>query len=158
VDKLDDISAISDLYPEPGWPENYGTIKGTIRSLTKILGNGTGPMEEVTSVNLVARNLADPYNDFISTVSGELTRGANGPDGTFEMHGLTPGAQYVLYVDTINKGGYPYPSVGILPGPEEWYNGGPRERRRHDRRPLRLDAHPGCRSHVRTRPTSPSIA
>jgi hypothetical protein len=77
----------------------------------------------VTSVNLIARNLADPYNDFISAVSGGLTRGANGPDGTFAMHGLTPGAQYVLYVDTINKGGYPYPSVGILPGPEEWYNG-----------------------------------
>jgi len=123
VDKLDDISAISDLYPEPGWPDNYGTIKGTIRSLTKILGNGTGPTQEVTSVNLIARNLADPYNNFISAVSGGLTRGVNGPDGTFEMHGLTPGAQYVLYVDTINKGGYPYPSVGILPGPEEWYNG-----------------------------------
>ena len=123
VDKLDDISAISDLYPEPGWPENYGTIKGTIRSLTKVLGNGGGPTQEITGVNLVARNLADPYNDFISAVSGGLTRGANGPDGTFEMHGLTPGAQYVLYVDTINKGGYPYPSVGILPGPEEWYNG-----------------------------------
>jgi hypothetical protein len=124
VDKPDDISAISDLYPEPGWPENYGTIQGTIRSLTKILGNGTGPTQEVTSVNLVARNLADPYNDFISAVSGGLTRGVNGPDGTFEMHGLTPGAQYVLYVDNINRGGFPYPSVGVLPGPEEWYNGG----------------------------------
>jgi hypothetical protein len=48
VDRLDDISAISDLYPEPGWPENFGTIKGTIRSLTKILGNGSGPTQEVT--------------------------------------------------------------------------------------------------------------
>src|SRR5262249_36164515 len=69
VDRLDDIAAISDLYPAPGWPENHGTIQGTISYLTKILGNGTGPSEQITGVNVIARNLADPYNDFISTTS-----------------------------------------------------------------------------------------
>jgi hypothetical protein len=122
VDKLDDIAAISDLYPEPGWPENYGTVTGTIKSLTKILGNGTGPEKQVTGVNVIARNVADPYNDFTSVVSGGLTRGFAGEDGTFELHGLTPGAQYVLYVDNLSAGAFPYPRMLALPGPEEWYN------------------------------------
>src|SRR5262249_55788768 len=64
VDRLDDIAAISDLYPAPGWPQNYGTIQGTISYLTKILGNGTGPSQQITGVNVIARNLANPYNDF----------------------------------------------------------------------------------------------
>ena len=122
VDKLDDIAAISDLYPEAGWPEDYGTIQGTIKSLTKILGNGTGPEKQVTGVNVIARNVADPYNDFTSAVSGGLTRGFAGEDGTFEMHGLTPGAQYVIYVDNLAAGAFPYPRMLALPGPEEWYN------------------------------------
>jgi hypothetical protein len=123
VDKLEDIAAVSDLYPAAGWPGNYGTIKGTIRELTKILGNGTGPMQEVTGVNVIARNVADPYNDFTSYVSGELTRGDDGPDGTFEFHGLTPGATYVLYVDNLAQGAFPYARIISLPGPEEWFNG-----------------------------------
>ena len=123
VDKLEDIAAISDLYPAPGWPENYGTIKGTVRELTKILGNGTGPTQEVTGVNVIARNIADPYNDFTSIVTGGLTRGLAGPDGTFELHGLTPGASYVLYVDNLAAGAFPYPRLLALPGPEEWWNG-----------------------------------
>lgn len=123
VDRMDDISAISDLYPAAGWPGNYGTIKGTLRFLTKINGSGTGPTEEISGVNLIARNLADPYNDFNSTTSGELTRGEVGPDGSFEMHGLTPGATYGLYVDRFVVGGFPTAPLISMPGPEEWYNG-----------------------------------
>ena len=123
VDKMEDIAAISDLYPEAGWPENYGTIKGTIKSLTKILGNGTGPEKQVTGVNVIARNVADPYNDFNSAVSGGLTRGYSGDDGSFEIHGLTPGAQYVIYTDNLAAGAFFYPRMIALPGPEEWYNG-----------------------------------
>jgi hypothetical protein len=26
-------------------------------------------------------------------------------------------------VDNLSRGGFPYPSAGLLPGPEEWYNG-----------------------------------
>jgi hypothetical protein len=123
VDRLDDIAAISDLYPAPGWPQNYGAIQGTIKSLTKILGNGGGPTVQVGSVNVIARNVADPFNDFSSIVSGGLTRGTAGADGTFAFHGLTPGAQYVLYVDNLAAGAFPYPHLETLPGPEEWYNG-----------------------------------
>jgi hypothetical protein len=123
VDKMDDISAISDLYPAPGWPESHGTVTGTIRELTKILGNGTGPAEEVTGVNIIARNLADPLNDFVSGVSGELTRGALGPDGSYVLHGLTPGATYGIYTDNLAAGAFPFQRLLTLPGPEEWYNG-----------------------------------
>lgn len=119
----DGSAAISDLYPAPGWPADHATLKGTIRTLTKINGSGSGTTQEVTGVNLIARNVADPYNDFMSQVSGHLTRGATGPDGSFEMHGLTPGATYVLYTDRLAAGAFPVPRLITLPGPEEWYNG-----------------------------------
>jgi hypothetical protein len=119
VDRMDDIAAISDLYPAPGWPDSHGTVRGTIRSAVNLLGD----LKEVTGVNLIARNVADPFNDFTSTVSGSLTRGTSGPDGTFEMHGLTPGATYVVYADNLRSGAFPYPRLVVLPGPEEYYNG-----------------------------------
>lgn len=122
VDLMDDVSAISDLYPAPGWPESHGTIKGTIRYLTKIRGNGTGPTEEITGVNIIARNLANPYGDFTTTTSGELTRGEVGADGSYELHGLTPGATYGIYVDRFLAGAFPTPFLVTLPGAEEWYN------------------------------------
>ena len=79
VDKMDDIQAISDLYPEPSWPGSHGTVKGTVNFLAKILGNGTGPAEQISGVNMIARNIADPYNDFVSTTTGEYTRGEGPP-------------------------------------------------------------------------------
>lgn len=122
VDIMDDIQAISDLYPGPGWPDNYGTVSGTIRYLTKILGNGTGPTQEISGVNLIARNLANPYGDFVTTTSGELTRGAT-VDGTYVLHGLTPGATYGIYTDRFLAGSFPTAPLAVLPGPEEWWNG-----------------------------------
>lgn len=123
VDRMDDIQAISDLYPAPGWPESHGTVKGTVDFLTKILGNGTGPTQQISGVNMIARNIADPYNDFVSTTTGEYTRGEGPADGSYELHGLTPGATYVVYTDNILSGGFPVPRLITLPGPEEWWNG-----------------------------------
>jgi uncharacterized membrane protein len=57
-------------------------------------------------------------------MSGDYTRGSIGPDGRFEIHGLTPGGQYVLYADAIRAGGFPTDHPQILPGPEEFFNGG----------------------------------
>src|SRR4030095_1034468 len=77
----------------------------------------------LTGVNVIARNIADPYTDASSTMSGEWTQGMFGPDGTYTIHGLKPGAAYVIYVDSIQAGGFPTPPMWFLPGPEKFYNG-----------------------------------
>lgn len=123
VDLLDDRAAISDLYPAAGWPESFGTIREKVSALLNIRGNGTGDMVETTGINVIARNVADPFNDVISNITGSITKGQVGPDGSFELHGLTPGAQYVLYVDNLMSGAYTVPRALSLPGPEEYYNG-----------------------------------
>ena len=124
VDRIDEIAAISDIYPAAGWPENFGSIRGTVSSLLNIRGNGTGDMTEVTGVNVVARNIADPFNDFTSAISGFSSKGQVGPDGSFELNGLTPGASYVVYLDNLMSGAYSYaPRLLTLPGPEEYCNG-----------------------------------
>src|SRR5262245_7919867 len=55
VDRMDDIAAISDLYPEATWPASHASIHGTVSALLNIRGNGTGDSREVTGVNIIAR-------------------------------------------------------------------------------------------------------
>jgi hypothetical protein len=111
----DDIAAISDLYPGTGWPQSYGTISGKILDV-----DGKTPL---TGVNVIVRSLSDPYTDANSTMSGEWTQGLFGPDGTYTLHGLKPGSQYVVYTDAIFAGGFPTYPMYFLPGPEKFYNG-----------------------------------
>jgi len=113
VHTLDAMAAISDLYPGPNWPQVYGSIEGKIYDL-----NGK---TELTGVNVIARSLSDPYTGANSAVSGQLTQGLLGPDGSFVIHGLKPGEHYVLYVDAITAGGFPTPAQWFLPGPERFY-------------------------------------
>ncbi len=111
----DDIAAISDLYPAPGWPENFGTITGTVFDV-----DGKTPL---TGVNVIARNVEDPFADANSSLSGQWTQGQFGPDGRFTLHGLRPGARYVVYVDAVLAGGFPTPPLWFLPGAERFYAG-----------------------------------
>jgi uncharacterized membrane protein len=115
IHTLDDISAISDLYPGPGWPDAYGTIKGRVLDVDG--------KTELTGVNVVARNLSNPYAGATSALSGEWTQGMFGADGSFTLHGLIPGASYVLYVDAVLAGGFPTPPMWFLPGAERFYDG-----------------------------------
>ncbi|MGH9870418.1 MAG: hypothetical protein ACREAA_19970 [Candidatus Polarisedimenticolia bacterium] len=115
VDRIDDIAAISNLYPEPGWPDSHGTIRGKVFL--------SDEETEVTAVNVIARNISDPFNDFASYISGQVSKGQVGPDGSFELNGLTAGAQYVLYADNLVQGAFNVPRLLVLPGPEEYYNG-----------------------------------
>ncbi|MFI5182974.1 MAG: hypothetical protein ACHQNV_01140, partial [Vicinamibacteria bacterium] len=115
VHTLDDMAAISDLYPGPGWPEEYGTIHGKILDVDG--------KTELTGVNVIARNLSDPFAGANSALSGEWTQGLFGPDGTFTLRGLKPGAQYVVYVDAVLAGGFPTPPMWFLPGAERFYDG-----------------------------------
>ncbi len=116
VSHLDDQATLSDIYPAAGYPGNLATIEGTVFDT-----DGTTPL---TGVNVIVRNVADAYDDAQSAMSGDFTQGALGPDGRFRLTGLTPGADYVLYVDEIIQGGFSTPPVQPLPGPEEWWNNG----------------------------------
>ena len=105
VEQLDDVAALSDLYPTAGWPNNNATISGKIFS--------TDGVTEVTGVNVIARRLTDP--------NGSCTS-AMGPDGRFTLHGLIPNSQYLLYVDKIVDGGFSTePTTTVFM--EEYYNG-----------------------------------
>jgi len=114
IHTLDSMAAISDLYPGPGWPQAYGTIEGKVYDLDG--------KTELTGVNVIARNLSNPYAGANSAVTGQLTQGLLGPDGSFVIHGLNPGQRYVLYVDAILAGGFPTPPLWFLPGAEKFYS------------------------------------
>jgi uncharacterized membrane protein len=114
VDRIDDKSALSDIYPAPGYPENRGTISG------QILDASGAP---VGSVDVIARNVDDPFNDFSSYISGQVSKGQAGPDGSFILNDLTPGGRYVLYLDNLLVGAFSVNRLVVLPGPEEYFNG-----------------------------------
>ena len=96
----DDIAIFSSLYPEPTFAATTGTITGSI------LGpNGTTPL---TGVNVIARNILNPYDDAVSAISSDFTDNfAPGSPfvGVYTLRGLTPGASYAVYVDQINTFG-----------------------------------------------------
>jgi len=116
VRTLDAMASISDLYPGPGWPNAYGTIEGKVYDL-----NGK---TQLTGVNVIARNISDPYVGANSAVSGQMTQGALGPDGRFTINGLVPGQRYVLFLDAIVAGGFSTPPQWFLPGAETFYSNG----------------------------------
>jgi len=111
----DTLASFSDLYPGPGWTASYGTITGKVYDLDG--------KTELTGVNVIARNVNSPYVDSISAVTGQMTQGELGPDGSYTLHGLTPGAKYVVYVDAIMAGGFSTPPLWFLPGAERFWNG-----------------------------------
>lgn len=115
VDLTDDVAAVSDVYPDAGWPATHGTISGRV-----LEPNG---INEVTGINVIVRNIANPFGDASSTLSGAFTQGDIGPDGRFTLNGLTPGADYVLYIDEIVAGGFSTPPSAIPgDGNEEYWN------------------------------------
>ncbi len=113
----DDIGMLSTIYPAPGFFASTGTITGRI-----LASNGMTPK---SGFNVIARNLANPFGDAVSSISGDMTRDYS-PDspfaGVYTLRGLTPGAQYAIFVDGLLEGGFSTPP-GIAPGPEEFYNG-----------------------------------
>jgi hypothetical protein len=116
----DDISSIASLYPTADFAANSGTIKGTIKA-----SNG----QPLTGINVIARNIANPFGDAVSAISGDYVTSIFAVDpndpfiGTYTFRGLTPGAQYAVFIDEIIAGGFSTPLISPFPGPEEFYNG-----------------------------------
>ncbi|MDJ0908083.1 MAG: pre-peptidase C-terminal domain-containing protein [Woeseiaceae bacterium] len=107
----DDIAFYSFLYPSADYFATSGTISGTVFG-----PNGETPL---TGVNVIARNVDNPFEDAVSAISGD-----RGVTGAYTINGLTPGANYTVHVDGIIQGGFSTPPLQPLPGPEEFYNGG----------------------------------
>jgi len=105
----DDIGFYSTMYPAAGFFGGSGTISGTI-----LAPNGTTPL---TGVNVIARNVADPFADAVSAISGD-----RGVTGEYTINGLTPGADYTIHIDQILQGGFSTPPIAFVE-PEEFYNG-----------------------------------
>lgn len=111
VNVRDDIVNISDLYPTADYKARYGSISGKLYTKEGV---------EYAGINLVARNLDNPFEDVITQQSGNMTQGLIGPDGAFTINGLTPGGRYALYVETIKAGGYPTSPSQIVSEAEYW--------------------------------------
>ena len=117
VSTKEDFAAISSIYPAENFASDTGTLSGTV---TYPFSN-----DGVIGVNIVARNIDNPFEDAITVMSGDwndATPGAAQGIGEFTMHGLTPGARYAIHVENILAGGFPTPQVA-LPGPAEYFNG-----------------------------------
>jgi len=113
----DDARTVSTFYPEAGFVGTTAAIAGRI-----LATDGT---TRLSGVNVVARNVADPFLDASSAISGDYGFTGDQSDaftGTYRLSGLTPGASYAVYVDQVLAGGFSTPPIS-LPGPEEFYNG-----------------------------------
>jgi hypothetical protein len=120
----DDIAAIATLYPSPTFFATTGTIVGRI-----LASNGR---TSKAGFNVIARNVANPFGDAVSGLSGAFATDLSGDSplaGFYILNGLTPGAQYAVFVDEILEGGFSVPA-GSLPGPEEFYSGRLESKRR----------------------------
>jgi hypothetical protein len=115
VEQSDDNASISNLYPSADYRQSTGSISGRILQ--------TDGQTGITGVNVIARNLSDPYVDAVSAMSGDFVRVAAGNDGSYTLTGLTPGAQYAVYTDLIVRGGFPTQQPLYVPEGEEFYNG-----------------------------------
>ncbi len=108
----DDAVGLSNLYPTAEYASDYGTISGKL-----VLKDGR---TDYSGINIIARNVADPYFDAVSVQSGNQTQGLIGPDGSFVINGLTPGAQYEVYTEQIIVGGYPTRPSRLVSSAEYW--------------------------------------
>ncbi len=111
VNITDDKVNLSDLYPTDAYKTQYGSITGTLRTKEGV---------EYSGVNIVVRNIDNPYEDVITQQAGNMTQGLMGPDGSFTINGLTPGARYAVYLETIKAGGYPTRPTSLVSTSEYW--------------------------------------
>jgi hypothetical protein len=111
----DDVAAVSNLYPTPAYLTGRGSINGVLR-----LKDGR---TQYSGINVIARNVKNPLFDAVSAMTGDQTQGRLGPDGRFTIRNLTPGQDYVLYIEEIVAGGYPTTPQMLVSQGEYWNTG-----------------------------------
>jgi hypothetical protein len=111
----DDVAAISNLYPTQAYLTGRGSISGVLR-----LKDGR---TQFSGINVIARNVKDPLFDAVSAMTGDQTQGRLGPDGRFTIRNLTPGQDYVVYIEEIVAGGYPTTPQMLVSQGEYWNTG-----------------------------------
>ena len=129
---IDDLSIISTLYPAgPDTLSGYGSIQGRLLDIDGVTPRTGGWM--------IARNWReDPLRDAVAVISGDRVGAdlAGHPRrGAYEIHLLTPGDPHSLEVQSTHTNGsyrtevfterdsLARPSLGPLPGPEEYFSG-----------------------------------
>ncbi len=146
---LDDMTSISRLYPEANYFATTAAVAGSI-----LAPNGT---TRLSGVNVIARNVANPFLDAVSALSGDFTDetdpAASAVVGTYRFTGLTPGAQYAVFVDEILDGGFSTP-----PRTSAGTGGVPQWRRRVEQRPDWHLRSPWWRRRARPAPASTSFS
>ena len=86
---------------------------------------------------------ADPLLDAVSAMTGDRTQSRIGPDGRFTIRNLTPGQDYLLYIEEIVAGGYPTAPQMLISQRECWNAGessNPATDRPCDATPIRAQA------------------
>src|SRR6185369_10984061 len=124
---LDDIVAVSSLYPQSSFTTDFGTITGQVYE-----GDGATPFQ---GANVIARKVGDPRITAVSQVSGAryFPQNYGGPPdpslrALFELKGLPPGSYTVelepIYVNfTGGSSVGPLEIPAGLPGAAEFWNG-----------------------------------
>ncbi len=124
---LDDMVAVSTLYPEPTFASGFGKITGSI-----LLPNGEGAFQGAW---VTARKVGDPRLTSVGVASGarffpDNPGGAPSPAlrALYEIPGL-PAGSYTVEIEAIAPGFTGTTTVGpldppvTLPGPAEFWNG-----------------------------------
>ena len=90
-------------YQEHQFADVFVSVKRAPRHVLQTVSELPG-VTRLSGVNVIARNIADPMLDSVSTFSGAYTNSTSQADpnvGVFELNNLTPGAEYVLFVDEV---------------------------------------------------------
>ncbi len=116
VPNIDDLAIAETLYGNATAPDD--SIEGTVFDTDGISG--------IQGVNVIARDISDPFFGAVSNVSGSLA-GAIAADGTYNLSGLR-GTNYTIEIVNVNPDFTQGSSVGPLDPPlsfavEEFYNG-----------------------------------
>src|SRR4029453_17620995 len=96
----DDVATYSALYPAASFAPTRATVRGIVFDV-----DADTPRQ---GVNVIARNVDDPFVDAFSYVSGSLVdpEGSSAPAalrGTYEIRGLKPNATYRIYIEEVGS-------------------------------------------------------